>query len=276
MKKFCFFSWIIGLVLLVGCSSQAGSQPIDIPVAIDSYIEIAPDLEVRHIQEGAFVFTHTFPWEANSLAVIVGDHLILVDTPWTPQATQEMLEWLDDQLGPRDVIAINTHFHLDNLGGNEYLVEQGIPIYGSTLTAQLLSERGDAMLAQLVEWTQANEDPRYAEGFASFSLLPPTELFDLDDGLELSFGGENIQVYYPGPAHAPDNVVVYFPDRKLLFGGCMIIGWDAVGNTADADLEAWPESVRNLSQFDFDILVPGHGDRLDPGSVEHTLKLLEE
>ena len=54
----------------------------------------------------------------------------------------------------------------------------------------------------------------------------------------------------------------------------MIIGWEAIGNTMDADLIAWPESVRNLKQFEFDILVPGHGERLDPGLIEHTLDLL--
>jgi metallo-beta-lactamase class B len=276
MKRPTLFYWLLGLVLLVGCGPKAKSQPISIPVNPDSFIEITPDLKVRHIQEGVFEFTHTFPWAANSLAVVMDDHLVLVDTPYTPQATQEMLAWLEDQLGTKETIAINAHFHLDNLGGNAALVERGIPVYGSTLTAQLLAERGESMLVQTVEWMRANQDPRYAQAFEGFKLVPPTEIFDLDDGLELVFGDQHVQVYYPGPAHSPDNVVVYFPERKLLFGGCMIIGWDAIGNTTDADLEAWPESVRALERFDFDILVPGHGERLDPGLVEHTLQLLGE
>jgi len=61
-----------------------------------------------------------------------------------------------------------------------------------------------------------------------------------------------------------------------LFGGCMIIGWDEVGNTTDADMEAWPDSVRKLAQFDFDVLVPGHGERLAPGLLEHTINLLTQ
>jgi metallo-beta-lactamase class B len=243
-------------------------------MSIGASLRINEDLSVRMIQDGAYVFAHAFPWRANSLAVVMGDHLVLVDTPWTPQATEEILAWLEEQVGQKQVIAINTHFHLDNLGGNAYLVEQGIPVYGSEMTVQLVAERGPAMLAQTVEWMWDNEDPRYAEAFADFELVPPTDLFDINVGLELTFDGETLQVYYPGPAHAPDNVVVYFPERKLLFGGCMIIGWDAVGNTSDADLDAWPDSVRNLEQFDFEILVPGHGERLDPGLIEHTLNLL--
>jgi len=56
----------------------------------------------------------------------------------------------------------------------------------------------------------------------------------------------------------------------------MIIGWDEVGNTTDADMEAWPDSVRKLAQFDFDVLVPGHGERLAPGLLEHTINLLTQ
>jgi hypothetical protein len=29
-------------------------------------------------------------------------------------------------------------------------------------------------------------------------------------------------VFFPGAAHSADNVVVYFPKKRLLFGGCMI------------------------------------------------------
>lgn len=89
-------------------------------------------------------------------------------------------------------------------------------------------------------------------------------------------GNETVQVHYPGPSRSPDNVVVYFPGQKLLFGGCMIIGMGQVGNTSDADLAEWPESVRDLARFDSAMLVPGHGDRLDPGLVEHTLDLLAD
>ena len=35
--------------------------------------------------------------------------LVLVDTPCTPQATKDSLDWLKAQFGERDVIAINGH-----------------------------------------------------------------------------------------------------------------------------------------------------------------------
>jgi glyoxylase-like metal-dependent hydrolase (beta-lactamase superfamily II) len=83
-------------------------------------------------------------------------------------------------------------------------------------------------------------------------------------------------VYYPGPSQAPDKVVVYFPGKKVLFGSCMVLGGDQIGNTSDADLKNWPEAARKLKQFDAEIVVPGHGDRLDPGLIDHTIDLLTQ
>jgi glyoxylase-like metal-dependent hydrolase (beta-lactamase superfamily II) len=83
-----------------------------------------------------------------------------------------------------------------------------------------------------------------------------------------------VRVFFPGPSHTPDNVIVYFSGRKILFGGCMILAGGQVGNTSDADLAAWPVSVAKLSQFDFTLVIPGHGDRMDPGLIDHTIQLL--
>jgi len=207
---------------------------------------------------------------------MANSHLVLVDTPYTPEATRDLLTWIRTKFGEREITAINTGFHYDNLGGNSYLIDQGIPVYGSTLTAKLLEERGQEIRTMTLQWLEEPKYQRYYKVHEHLPYIAPTHQFELEEGLELEFGEQIVQIYYPGPSHSPDNVVVYFPDRKILFGTCMIIGWNRVGNTADADLTAWPQSVRNLSRFDIEVLVPGHGDRLDPGLLEHTINLLEE
>jgi len=67
----------------------------------------------------------------------------------------------------------------------------------------------------------------------------------------------------------------YWPQSLSGSTRCMIIGWNGVGNTSDANLDAWPESLRNLLRFDVDVVVPGHGERLDVGLFRHTMELLE-
>jgi glyoxylase-like metal-dependent hydrolase (beta-lactamase superfamily II) len=269
---------IFCVLLLAGCKETQAEPtlaPTAAPAATDERFDLDEDLYLRQIQEGVYIITHAFPWAANSMVVEMADStLLLVDTPYTPEATRAALEWVQARLGQREIVAINTGFHHDNLGGNSYLLEAGIPVYGPDLTVELLEERGDQMRAQTLGWLEKPEDARYRQVHETLLYVPPDHVFPIDAGLELQFGAETVQVYYPGPSHSPDNVVVYFPSRKILFGGCMIIGWDKVGNTSDADLNAWPDSVRKLSQFDFDVLVPGHGERLDPALLEHTLDLL--
>jgi metallo-beta-lactamase class B len=233
------------------------------------------DLSIRQVADGVYVIRHDLPWAANSMMVEMADgELVLVDTPYTPQATQQVLSWFEERLGSRQVTAINTGYHVDNLGGNQYLIDSGIPVYGSDETAALLAQRGEDTRALLLSWLTSPDDARYWDAQAAVPYVAPDHLYPLDEGLELHFGSEAVQVWFPGPTHAPDNVVVYFPSHRLLFGGCMILSADSVGNDADADLAAWPLSVARLDRFDVDIVVPGHGDGLEPGLIAHTIAVL--
>jgi metallo-beta-lactamase class B len=54
----------------------------------------------------------------------------------------------------------------------------------------------------------------------------------------------------------------------------MILAGDSVGNTADADMTEWPKSIEKLRQFKIDLLIPGHGNRMDPQLINHTLEVL--
>lgn len=276
LKPFLQQIFYFVLLAFIGCQLIPNQKLASIP---DSYerFDINEDLYVRQVQEGAFVITHAFPWPGNSMIVeMANSHLVLVDTPYTPEATKDLLTWIKRKFGEREITAINTGFHYDNLGGNSCLIDQGIPVYGSTLTAKLLEEHGQEMRTMTLQWLKEPKYQRYYKVHEHLPYIRPTHQFELEEGLELEFGEQIVQIYYPGPSHSPDNVVVYFPDRKILFGTCMIIGWSGVGNTSDADLTAWPESVRNLYRFEIEVLVPGHGDRLDPGLLEHTINLLED
>ena len=291
------FVEIVLIVLAVGCAKNQTSPPFtpildsttlmpvvtipstasattSIPAAF-MHIDLSEGLYLRQIRKDIFVVTHTFPWPANSLIIeMANSDLVLVGTPYTPAAMTEVLAWTVEHFGKRKIVAINTGYHVDNLGGNSALIEQGIPVYGSDLTAQLLREHGEQTRQVLLGMLTGTVNERFYKAQAEIPYMPPTELFPIAQGVELSFGDEHVEVYYPGPSQAPDKIVVYFPREKVLFGGCMILGGDQIGNTSDADLKNWPEAVRKLKQFDAEIIVPGHGDRLDAGLIEHTIALL--
>ena len=92
-------------------------------------------------------------------------------------------------------------------------------------------------------------------------------------------GGIHYEVLYPGPGHTRDNIVVYYPDAKVLFGGCLIRpgGSDNLGNTADADVVHWAEAVRNVAAAfpDAEIVIPSHGPMGGRELLDHTIALAE-
>ncbi len=77
--------------------------------------EIASNMTAREVLPDVFVITHTFPWDENFLLSKMADGtLVLVDTPWTPQATDDLLDWIGQKYGQSEIVAINSHHHIDN------------------------------------------------------------------------------------------------------------------------------------------------------------------
>ena len=268
-------SLVLG-ALLLACATRTNPTSRQVFPQPRERIDLAPDLTIKEIGNGAFVVTHSFPWPANSLLVeMANSDLVIVGSTYTPEAMASLLDWADARFGRRRITAINTGYHVDNLGGNAALAKRGVPVYGSKETADLLHQRGEITRKVVLDLI-ADKTSAVYQFHEHMVLIPPTRMFALLDGLHLRFGHEEVVAFWPGPSQAPDKVVVYFPERRLLFGGCMILGGDGLGNVTDADMNNWPEAVRNLARFPADVVVPGHGERLDPQLVQHTLELLQQ
>lgn len=183
---------------------------------------------------------------------ISDDNLLLVDTT-NPEKTKSILQWASKKFNGKKIVAINTHHHSDRTGGNAVLIEKGIPVYGSDLTASLATEEHE---------------------------IPPNHIFLANQGKTLNFDNKKVIIFYPGPAHTQDNVVVYIPHLKLLFGGCMVVPFQKVYRVPDANIDAWPNSLAKLKQFDIEWVIPGHPASLNddsnfsPSLIEHTEMLL--
>lgn len=232
------------------------------------------DLAIRRVAERTWIVTSSEPWPANSLLAEMPDGtLLLADTPTTGAATRSLLEWTGARFGDRPVVVVNTHAHPDAVGGNRVAAEAGAAIHGSAETARLVASTRESVETTLAP--ELADRPDLTAELSPYRPLPPQETFAAADGLRLELGGEPVEAIFPGAAHTPDNVVVWLPRRRVLFGGCMVRTGAGLGNVAEADLGSWPGAIRRLQELGAEIVVPGHGDRTDPGLLEHTLRLLE-
>lgn len=217
---------------------------------------VSENLAVSEIGPGVWVHTswHEFAsgarFPANGLIVRDGDGLVLVDTAWGRERTAELLDWMDSELGLPVTLAIVTHFHDDSMGGTPVLAERGIRFVSGELTREL----GGAAEAS-----------------------PPESVGDLVPGEAVRIA--SVEIFYPGSGHSRDNLVVYVPGEKVLFGTCAVRHPDfpGQGNTADADLEGWPVAIGRVRERypEVEIVVPGHGSPGDASLLSHIIGLFD-
>lgn len=185
---------------------------------------------------------------ANGLVVIKNNKAFIVDTPWSNNDTEKLVSWIKSK-GYKLVGSVSTHSHDDRAAGIEWLNKNNIPTYASELTNQLLKENGKALA------TNTFTD----------------SLFEIENSL--------LEVYYPGGGHTIDNIVVWLPKAKLLFGGCFVKSLHSknLGYTGEAHIEQWPASINNvLSKYSqAQIVIPGHGKSGSLNLFTHTKKLAE-
>ncbi len=265
MKK--FISCVISILFLSTSASYAQFE-----------IKLSDELFLSKIRDNVYVVTHYFPWESNSLLIQASaKEVVLIDTPYDTAATSLMLNWISENMGDQKITAINTGFHVDNLGGNERLLKQGIPVYGSDLTVKLLDERSLITQQQMLMWFKPGQE-KYRQVYENMTFCKPDKVFNIFEGLNMKIGNFTFEVYYPGESHSPDNAVVYIKELELLFGGCMIKSLSAnnLGFTGDANLAEWPVSIRKV-QVKYDkakVVIPHHGLWGDLKLIQHTLDLL--
>ncbi len=228
-----------------------------LPLAAQEKIEPSKDVEVYTLAPGIWrhvTYKEMEGWgrvPANGLIVQDPMHAIMIDTPWTPEQTAVLLDWVEKNLKAKVEAVIVGHSHVDCLGGLPEIHRRGIKSIGLDKTRELALAAG---------------------------VEAPRQTFT--DEYKLKVGRRKLVLFYPGAGHTVDNIVTWIPDGKVLFGGCLVKAGDAktLGNTTEADLAAWPATLAKVkSRFpEIRLIVPGHGDPGGPGLIEHTLELLKE
>ena len=185
---------------------------------------------------------------ANGL-VVNGDSVLLIDTGWDTAQLKQIIDWTKINLHKSISYCIVTHSHEDRASGIAMLQQYGVKVFALKATDEkLIKEYG-----------------RHAD-----IILPEDSTFNI--------GNLTVTTYYPGAGHTKDNIVVWFPQQKILFGGCLVKSTEAtdLGNLSDADVKQWPTSIKKLIwRFgNAEYIIPGHQSWADKSSLQHTYKLL--
>ena len=282
MTRTCILHAALALTACESISISARPPPAPSPPSVSdtqskaegATIPIDAELVAERIAPKTYVVTHTAFFDSNVLVAIMPDGtLVLCSSPYETEGTRALLRWLRVTFKPPRIIAINTHVHFDGTGGNEAYLEDHVEVYSSDATAKLVQERGESMRR---ETRNLITDQRRRDRVDKMRIASADHIFPEATGLELTLGGETLKVFYPGAAHSKDNIVVYFPKRRVLFGGCMVKAGHSIGYTGDADLANWEPAIRAVQRFapDSQIVIPGHGAPAGPELLENTIRVV--
>ena len=219
-------------------------------------------------------------FNSNSLVIVNKDDVVLVDSHVTPQKARDLAEAIRS-ITPKPVTAlINSHHHWDHAHGNQIFAD--ISIIGHEFTYAKLAaaplqeptyvnglKGNDATLERVKQQIAEEEDPgrkqeletylelftEHVRDFDETKPVPPT--VTLKERMTLYRGGREIQIIFLGRAHTGGDVVVYFPQDKVVFTGDMAFAGPSY--LGDGYVDEWPQTLENLKALDFDIFVPGHG-----------------
>ena len=131
---------------------------------------------------------------------------------------------------------INTHYHGDHSGGNAKLQAMG------TLAVASIEAR-----ASMVAANQSGQ-PNITVGEHS----------------AIHIGGKTVEIHKVGQAHTNGDVVVLFPEHRVLASGDIFAngpGTSAqlVDYRGGGSAKLWPQAVAQALELDFDTVIPGHG-----------------
>ena len=243
-KALTFFVLVLGSLLFSGCHEK---EPY-IPKVYTKPLEVVKlsDHSYMHIssiktKEGNFIACNGYIYADQGEAVIF-------DTPLNDSISQQLIDFVRDDLKMTIKGVVVNHSHSDAAGGLRAFTKANIPSYASIQTADLLKQE-------------------------SLNISHPFK-----DRQTIQMKGGTIENIYVGEAHASDNIVSYIPKERLLFGGCMIKPQGGErGNLEDANLETWSATVATVKDYfpEVKIVIPGHGLNGDATLLDYTIELFK-
>lgn len=237
------FFILLGILITGPCSAQSDTTIIN------------NNLQLVHLSDSVFVhisWVESEKWgrfSNNGLLIIKNGEAVMVDTPMSNEQTKELAEYLKLMLNVKIRALIAGHFHNDCIGGLKYLQSIGAKSLASNLTIEKCKEEG----------------------------LPVPEI-GFDKEYDCLFNELPIECRFWGAGHSFDNITVWLPEQKILFGGCLVKSDNArgLGNLSDAIVAEWDLTIEKI-QFaypDIITVIPGHGNIGNSELLNHTIKLV--
>ena len=228
-------------VLAAGTVAAQTIRPEAVQVAPDSYM-------VQGLSAMGSGANRNFI--SNAGFVVTKDGVLVIDALGSPALARELLAEIR-RITPAPVrYVVLTHYHADHIYGLQAFKDAGATVIAHQAGREYLNSETAALrlLTSRVELAPAVD--------AQTRLVPADRWIDGRTTLQL--GGLDFVLQPAGPAHTPEDLVVWVPQLKLLFAGDLVFR-GRIPFVGQADSGRWITALDTLLAFDARIIVPGHG-----------------
>ena len=201
--------------------------------------------------------------DGNSVIFDAPGGLVVIDTGRHAAHTQAILDF-SESAGRPIVAVVNTHWHLDHIGGNAAIraAHPGVRFYASGALEGALGGFLASYRSQLAEMLKSDPPAGQKSAFEA-------EIRLIDQGMKLApdvvierggivpMGGAPFRLGLEAGAVTAGDVWLLDESRGILVAGDLITLPAPFLDTACP--ARWKESLDRLAALEFDLVIPGHG-----------------
>ncbi|MEU2349543.1 MBL fold metallo-hydrolase [Modestobacter sp. NPDC049651] len=217
----------------------------------------------EEVADGVFAFVQPDgSWMINNSGFLVGrDGVSVIDAASTERRTRDLLAAVAERSPAPVRTLVNTHSHPDHTGGNGLFT-------GATIVAHEDARR------EMIQLGVVGNGPIWEHvDYGDLTLAPPFLTFR--DRVTLWSDDLECQVVHSGgPAHTTNDVVVWIPERSVLFAGDLLFNGGTPFLLSGSVLGAIDVLERFVRPLGAQTIVPGHGAVTGPAVIDEVLDYL--
>ena len=200
---------------------------------------------------------------SNAGFFVTDEGVVVVDALGSPALAQELLREIHRVTPQALRYVVVTHYHADHIYGLQTLVQAGAKVIGHASAREYLNSdtaqrRLEASRIDLAPWIDANT-----------RLVPADQWLDTQES-QFRLGSIDFVVDHLGPAHTPEDVVVFVPQLGVLFAGDLFFQ-GRIPFVGQADSRLWIQALNRLMKYQPKIVIPGHGPASTNPMVDMTM-----
>jgi glyoxylase-like metal-dependent hydrolase (beta-lactamase superfamily II) len=203
---------------------------------------------------------------SNAAFIVGNDGVVVIDALGSPALAKALIQSVAKITPLKITNVIVTHYHADHIYGLQEFKKIGAKIVAHPaakeyLNSETATNRLAASRVELFPWIDEN------------TVLVQADTW-LEKEFNLKLSGVDLIVKPVGPAHTPEDLIVYMPAEKVLFAGDLVFKGRIpfIGPTANTG--PWLNSLSVMLGYGAEVIVPGHGPVSD--STQADLELLRD